>query len=176
MLAKIARPIVHAVTGTRKFYYSRLNELAKSSDSLKILEIGSGKLVKGEEAYSAKHIFGNASEFRQTDMNPSFGHEVLDITTMDIEAEYDMILCLNVLEHVYEYQLAVSNLMRALSAGGRLVVAVPFAFPLHDEPHDYFRFTRFALDRMLSDFNTVQIEVKGSSKMPFGHFAVASKH
>jgi SAM-dependent methyltransferase len=80
-----------------------------------------------------------------------------------------------VLEHVFETERAVRNLHRALAPGGRLIVAVPFAFPLHDEPHDYYRFTRHALRRMLEPFASAEIEVHGPAKMPFGHFAVATK-
>ena len=94
---------------------------------------------------------------------------------MEVDSEYDLILCLNVLEHIYETELVVNNLRRALKEGGRLVVAVPFAFPLHDEPHDYFRFTKYALSRMMEDFTKVEVETHGPKKMPFGHFVVAEK-
>ena len=175
MIQTIVRKAVHLVTGNRKFYYRRLHEIAPSARGQKVLEIGSGKQVKGEEAYSAVHIFDDVAEFRQTDLNPEFGHEALDITTMELDGEYDLILCLNVLEHVYDYDVAVANLHRALTPGGRLVVAVPFAFPLHDEPHDYYRFTKHALQRMLSDFASANVEVHGPNKMPFGHFVIATK-
>ena len=175
MIKSIARPVIHAITGTRKYYYRRLRDIAPSASGLKLLEIGSGKQVKGMEAYSAIHIFTDVAEFRQTDINPDFGHQVLDITTMQVAEEFDLILCLNVLEHVFDTQTAVRNLYNALKDGGRLVVAVPFAFPLHDEPHDYYRFTRFALERMMQDFKSVDVEVKGFGKMPFGHFLIAVK-
>ncbi|WP_299949848.1 methyltransferase domain-containing protein [uncultured Ruegeria sp.] len=175
MFKHVARKLVQAITRTRKFYYRRLREIAPTARGHCILEIGSGKQVKGQEAYSAVHIFTDVAEFRQTDMNPAHGHEVLDITSMTIRDRYDMILCLNVLEHVYETETAVRNLHTALRPGGRLIVAVPFAFPLHDEPHDYYRFTRFALERMLADFEKAEVEVHGPAKMPFGHFVIATK-
>ena len=175
MIKAIARPIVHFITGTRKFYYSRLRNIAPSAEGKRVLEIGSGKLVKGKEAYSAVHIFNDVAEFRQSDLNPDYGHEALDITAMEITQAYDLILCLNVLEHVYDYPSAVKNLHAALVDGGRLVVAVPFAFPLHDEPHDYYRYTEFALRRMLSAFSKVEVEWKGFRKMPFGYFVIAEK-
>lgn len=171
----IAKKAFHWITGNRKFYYRRLGEIAPLVKGQRVLEIGSGKQVKGEEAYSAVHIFKEVAEFRQTDINPDFGHEVLDIKTMEIDGEYDLILCLNVLEHIYETELVVENLRRALKDGGRLVIAVPFAFPLHDEPHDYHRFTKYALTRVLEKFKSANIEVWGPKKMPYGHFAIAEK-
>ena len=175
MFKNHARALLQAITGTRKFYYRRLGEIAPSARGLRVLEIGSGKQVNGEEAYSAVHIFHDVAEFRQTDMNPAFGHDPLDITEMDIREAYDLILCLNVLEHVFDTARAVRNLHAALVPGGRLIVAVPFAFPLHDEPHDYYRFTRHALERMLAAFDKVEVEVHGPTKMPFGHFVIARK-
>jgi SAM-dependent methyltransferase len=176
LLTSLARTLVHLITRTRNFYYRRLREIAPSARGKRVLEIGSGKHVRGKEAYSAIHIFSDVAEFRQTDLNPAFGHESLDITRMDISEEYDLILYLNVLEHVFETAKAVENLHKALAPGGRLIVAVPFAFPLHDEPHDYYRFTRFARERMLSAFEKVDVENCGPAKMPFGHFVVAQKH
>jgi len=175
MFKSSARKLVQTITGTRKFYYRRLGEIAPSARGLKVLEIGSGKQVKGQEAYSAVHIFRDVAEFRQTDLNPAFGHEPLDITDIDIRETYDLVLCLNVLEHVFDTKTAVGNLHRALAPGGRLVVAVPFAFPLHDEPHDYYRFTRYALEKMLAEFASVDVEVHGAEKFPFGHFVIAQK-
>lgn len=175
MLKAVARNLVQAITRTRKFYYNRLRDIAPGFEGKRVLEIGSGKQVKGQEAYSAVHIFDKVAEFRQTDLNPAFGHEPLDITTMDIKAEYDLILCLNVLEHVYDFQIAVKNLHAALADGGHLIVAVPFAFPLHDEPHDFYRYTEFALRRMLSAFTTVTVEHNGIKKMPYGYFVIAEK-
>jgi SAM-dependent methyltransferase len=175
MMRRLARTVVHLITRTRKFYYRRLREIAPGARGKRVLEIGSGKQVRGKEAYSAVHIFTEAAEFRQTDLNPEFGHERLDITQMNIKEEYDLILCLNVLEHVFDTGKAVENLYNALSPGGRLVIAVPFAFPLHDEPHDYYRFTKYALERILSGFASVNVEVWGPEKLPFGHFAIAEK-
>ena len=54
-------------------------------------------------------------------------------------------------------------------------MAVPFAFPLHDEPQDYYRFTRHALERLLGGFASVEVEVHGPAKMPFGHLVIATK-
>ncbi len=175
MIKRIARPVVHLITGTRRFYYRKLEHVGSTSAGLRVLEIGSGKQVKGEDSYSAIHLFPDAAEFRQTDFNAEFGHEVVDVTAMDIDGAYDVILCLNVLEHVYEAGLAVANLHRALAPGGTLHVAVPFMFPLHDEPHDYWRFTEHALRRLFSDFGDVQVDVKGSRVLPFGLFVSARR-
>jgi SAM-dependent methyltransferase len=61
---------------------------------------------------------------------------------------YDVILCSEVLEHVRDWPQAFANLRRLLIAGGRLIVTVPFVFPLHMEPYDYYRVTPYALTQL----------------------------
>ncbi len=156
-------------------YYQELEKLAETSTGLSVLEIGSGKQVDGAYPYSAAHLFTRASEFVMTDINADFGHRVVDVTTMDEPNRYDMILCLNVLEHVYDFHRAVANLRSSLKEGGVLVVAVPFTFPLHDEPIDYWRFTEHALRRILSDFSEVTVKHQRARRWPTGYFVTARK-
>lgn len=175
MINKIAQKAVHILSGNRKMYYGRVAELAKTSTGKVILEIGSGKAVNDEYTYSARHLFPDVKDFIMTDINPDFGHKILDITKMNARSKYDVVLCLNVLEHVYDFQLAVDNLYRSLKKGGQLVIAVPFVFPLHDEPGDYWRFTEHALRRILKDFSEIDLTHQRSRRLPTGYFVIAKK-
>lgn len=175
MLSNLARRTIHVLNGNRKMYYQELEKIAVQSGGRRVLEIGSGKQVDGAYPYSASHLFTGAAEFVMTDINSEFGHRVLDVTTMDDHERYDVIVCLNVLEHVYDFHTAVTNLRAALAEGGVLVVAVPFTFPLHDEPVDYWRFTEHALRKMLGDFTSVTVKHQRARRWPTGYFVVATK-
>lgn len=175
MLDRIAKFVLHTANGNRKMYYRELTALAATSAGARVLEIGSGKEVDGEYSYSARHLFPDAAEFVMTDVNPAFGHRVLDLTELDDVEAHDRILCLNVLEHVYDYDLAIANLHRALAPDGVLAVAVPFAFPLHDEPGDYWRFTEHALRRMFAGFTHVELKHQRMRRWPTGYFLTARK-
>ena len=175
MLKFVAKKIFHLVSGNRRFYYRELKKIAKESEGKVILEIGSGKKVNGKYSYSASHLFPDAKEFIMTDVDPKFGHRVLDITKSDEKDKYDIVLCLNVLEHVYDYNLAIANLRKSLKSGGLLVIAVPFAFPLHDEPNDYWRFTEHTLKIILKEFSHVDISNQRFQKLPTGYFVLATK-
>jgi SAM-dependent methyltransferase len=60
-------------------------------------------------------------------------------------AEFDTVICIQTLEHTPKPQELVSELARVLRRGGRLLLMAPFSFRLHEEPHDYFRYTPHGL-------------------------------
>lgn len=57
----------------------------------------------------------------------------------------DAVLMLEVIEHLAEPFAALEEAWRCLRPGGRLVVSVPFLYPVHDAPHDFQRFTEHGL-------------------------------
>ncbi|MDT8856002.1 class I SAM-dependent methyltransferase [Paracoccaceae bacterium Fryx2] len=54
---------------------------------------------------------------------------------------YDMSICLNTLEHVYDGAAVLAEIFRVLKPGGTVYVTVPFIFRIHAHPDDYFRAT-----------------------------------
>jgi SAM-dependent methyltransferase len=60
----------------------------------------------------------------------------------------DTVLMLDVLEHLAQPALALSEIARVLRPDGKLLVSVPFLYPIHDAPHDYQRYTAFGLQRV----------------------------
>lgn len=62
---------------------------------------------------------------------------------------FDTVILMDVLEHLPQPEAAIVEARRALKPGGTLVVQVPFLYPLHDEPHDYQRWTVHGLHTML---------------------------
>jgi len=63
------------------------------------------------------------------------------------DAGFDTILLSDVLEHLPDPQLFWAEAARLLAGGGKLILNVPFYYPVHEEPHDYYRYTQFALRR-----------------------------
>jgi SAM-dependent methyltransferase len=62
----------------------------------------------------------------------------------------DVVLCTQVLEHVPEPRQTVLEAARVLKKGGILIMTVPLMNVVHEAPHDYFRFTPYALELLLA--------------------------
>jgi SAM-dependent methyltransferase len=67
------------------------------------------------------------------------------------EGALDAVLSVNVLEHVAEPQRVLAEYHRVLRPGGALYLVAPQSWRLHQAPHDYFRFTRYALEHLLRE-------------------------
>jgi len=65
---------------------------------------------------------------------------------------FDFILCTEVMEHVVNWDMAFSNFSKLLSSGGRLFITCPHFYQLHEEPHDYWRATPYALQHYGNKF------------------------
>jgi len=63
---------------------------------------------------------------------------------------FDGILCTQVLEHVENLDLLLTECNRVLKVGGYFVVSVPFVYREHEQPHDFRRFTSYGLMLALS--------------------------
>ncbi len=179
MLANLRRTaerrVGHVIFGSRKWVEVQIAEIAEGMRSARILEIGSGRQDMGEDAYSFRRLFHGSNEFVQSDVDPSYGHVVVDVTAMEFDADWDLILCVSVVEHVPDFPAAVRRIHRALRPGGRAVIVAPMCFPYHDEPHDFWRFTAHGMRHMLGDFETVDVRSHGPRRLPFATLALAQK-
>lgn len=78
------------------------------------------------------------------------------------DQSWDGIICTEVLEHTVDPEALIAEMYRVLRPGGTILITVPFAARVHHAPHDYQRFTRFRLARMLSDFESCEIFERGN--------------
>lgn len=65
------------------------------------------------------------------------------------DAAFDGVLCSQVLEHVFEPEAFLGEIRRVLRPGGTLVLAVPFMWDEHEQPHDFGRYSSFGLRALL---------------------------
>lgn len=81
------------------------------------------------------------------------------------DEKFDTILLSDVLEHIPEPIKLFHEMSRVLSKGGRIILNVPFFYCLHESPHDYYRYTEFALRRFAEEanLNIIQLDRSGGS-------------
>ncbi len=78
--------------------------------------------------------------------------------------QYDVVLCINVLEHIFNYQNVIDETRRILNPGGQAIFAVPFLIQVHPSPNDHWRYTKQTLERLFSGagFTGVTVEAVGT--------------
>jgi SAM-dependent methyltransferase len=92
-----------------------------------------------------------------------------DLHTLPFKSgSFDKVICNQVLEHVDRPDDVLGELARVLRPGGRLFIAVPFVWHVHQEPYDRFRFTLHALEYLVRkhDLQISKIRTQG------GYFTV----
>ena len=65
------------------------------------------------------------------------------------DGSFDTVLGLSMLTYLSEPHSMVEEAWRLLRPGGTLILEFTQMVPLHDEPHDYFRFTRYGAEWLL---------------------------
>jgi SAM-dependent methyltransferase len=65
------------------------------------------------------------------------------------DASCDVVLCSQVLEHVFDPAAFLAELRRVLADSGTLVLTVPLVWDEHEQPLDYGRYTSFGLAHLL---------------------------
>jgi SAM-dependent methyltransferase len=115
----------------------------------KIIDIGGSKKSGYHELISGNH------EIVTCNINPEYECDIV----FDIEkrfplesSSFDGALCINVLEHIYEFENVVSETNRVLKKGSKFIVMTPFMHHIHASPSDYIRYTDSALDRLFKKY------------------------
>ena len=81
--------------------------------------------------------------------------------------KYDNILLFNVLEHLPEYRIALSQINRILKKKGKIIGSTPFIYQVHGAPKDYFRFTRefFEFELKKQKFYNIKVQYLGNGPL-----------
>lgn len=138
----------------------------KSHASGRLLDLGCGKAP----LYGVYKTL--ASEVTCVD----WGNSLHQTTYLDKEADltkpidlpdqaFDTIILSDVLEHIPVPLDLCREIARLLAPGGKLIMNVPFFYPLHETPYDFYRYTEFALRRFmeLSHMKVIQLEPIGGA-------------
>ncbi|NEO68927.1 class I SAM-dependent methyltransferase [Moorena sp. SIO3H5] len=87
---------------------------------------------------------------------------------------FDSALCTAVLEHLEEPELALIECNRVLKIGGIAIYSVPFIWHLHEEPRDFYRYSKYGLKYLFekTGFEIVEIKALSGFWVTFGQLLV----
>jgi SAM-dependent methyltransferase len=84
----------------------------------------------------------------------------VDCTDTKLESDkYNTILSTQVIEHIYDTKKYVAECYRILKKGGIGIFTMPFLWECHAEPFDYYRFTKYAIEKQFQeqDFEILEL-------------------
>jgi SAM-dependent methyltransferase len=131
-----------------------------------LLDIGCGQspykpLLLSEGSHISEYIGLDLEENPTHKNNPDLLWDGSSIPLKDDSV--DSILLTEVLEHVPEPIVLLKESKRVLKKGGKLFGTVPFLYPLHEIPFDFFRYTPFAIEKFAKEtsFEIIKLESHG---------------
>lgn len=139
-------------------YYDFVLECTKQLD-LKgpMINIGS-RIVPGQERFDLNQIPA-LRDMRGIDMEYGNGVDEIGLAE-DIHRDYKsqgVVMCVSALEHIQRLQEACAEMMRVVRDDGFIIVGVPFYFPFHACPCDYWRFTSPGLIELFHPMEHIHI-------------------
>lgn len=89
-------------------------------------------------------------------------------------ASFDSAICTAVLEHLEEPELAVRECYRVLKPGGVAIYSVPFIWHIHEEPRDFYRFSKYGLQYLFEKvgFEVLELNALSGFWVTFGQLFV----
>jgi SAM-dependent methyltransferase len=77
------------------------------------------------------------------------------------DRSFDAVVAFQLLEHVTEPWRVMGEIARVLRPGGKALITVPFLFPFHASPQDYFRYTHQGVAELAAASGFRLVEVDG---------------
>jgi SAM-dependent methyltransferase len=150
----IRSSILGALLSQREKLIGRLLDVGCGNMPYKkvLLESGGGKATE----YLGLDLANNPVHQNQPDLLWEGEKIPLDSDSVDSA------LLTEVLEHVPNPDVILTEIMRVLRPGGKLFLTVPFLWPLHEVPYDNYRYTPFALRRHLEESGFTVMELRAT--------------
>ncbi len=141
-----------------RFLLDKQIKLVSKYVSGKVLDVGAGEINRyGRYFKYDEYIRMDPRHTEKADLIGSADNIPLENESID------SVICTQVFEHLENPQNSADEIFRVMKKGGYLVVTVPQMNELHEEPYDFFRYTKFGLESLFkkSGFEVVLIDQRG---------------
>ena len=118
---------------------------------VRVLDAGAGEL-RHKIYFPDQHYIG---------VDLAVGDDAWDYGRLDVMADlkampfatgaFDAAISIVTLEHVCEPQKALAEIARVMKPSAALLIIVPMEWEEHQQPHDFFRYTRYGLSYLLEE-------------------------
>lgn len=148
--------ILKSIVGAREYFRGR------------ILDVGCGEKPYRELVGADPAGYVGADHDALPPKTPDVCTDVLRLPFRD--GSFDTVFSTQVLEHVRDPFTMYSEMTRVLRPGGHLIVTAPQSWPLHEEPYDFFRYTRYAFEEFArrNSLEVVRLSERGGGMMALG--------
>ena len=145
MPSEVRQSIFHVMEMYRR-------KISPDNRNWKVLEIG----IDGDSKPGGNYrYFGVGNDYKTMDILKETNPDIIaDICNNDMPSEeWDLIICSQVLEHIFDFRKALEECYRLLRSNGFLIVDCPFVYEYHgkEKYDDYWRISHKALQRILNE-------------------------
>ena len=155
--ASLRRYVMHFETAIEDAVEEFASSLPRGSQ---ILDAGAGE-GNYKHYFAAQRYLGLDLGIGDQGWNYARLDVVGDLSALPFrDGTFDSCLSVVTLEHVKDPGLVLRETARALAPGGRLLLIVPFEWEEHQQPHDYFRFTRYSLSYLLDQAGLETVSIR----------------
>lgn len=150
----VRQKILPTLSADRSFN-ERYNRLAENVAGGPVLIVGVGDKIDYFSRCFSK------SKVVTADVHCQFGADIVfDAHKIPFQEEsFALVLAGQVLEHTVRPWIVAQEFQRVVKNGGYIQIEVPFAFPYHGAPYDFYRFTPSALRFLFSQCVLETLEV-----------------
>lgn len=149
---------------------SFLFSAGNATETRVVIDVGCGQQPFRELFRTEKVIYGGLEIPIASD---SFGMRLVstDLVIYDgarlpiKDCRADIVLLIEVLEHVSDRDTLLGEIYRVLRPGGSVFATLPWSARVHFEPHDPIRWTPFGIEQAFKekDFCLIEVKARGST-------------
>lgn len=143
----------------RKELYLSIKSVAHYATN-RILDVGCGSKPY-KDLFTFKKYIGIDIK------NPAHSHEQEDVdfyydgkSFPFSDSSFDSLVCFEVLEHVFNPDSFLEEIVRVVKPRGYIIMTMPFIYEEHEKPNDYCRYSSFGFRHIAEKNDLVLIEEK----------------